>query len=107
VEEFKKKGLPIVRIKEKSFELKAIDYWEFRTFEYDSITRINYSQNIDKWAGGGLTLLRIWLDPYEVTIYLKDGESWKYTTKGKYDKDFAKLIKTMCEGNKIKVEITE
>jgi hypothetical protein len=49
----------------------------------------------------------MWLDPYEVTIYLKDGENWKYTTKGKYDKDFANIIKRLGDGNSIKIDVTE
>lgn len=37
---FEKKGYPIIKIQADQFEIKAIDYWEFRRFSFSEIKEI-------------------------------------------------------------------
>ena len=41
---FEERGYPIIKIYENYFEIKAIDYWEFRKFEYSNLKEMNYPE---------------------------------------------------------------
>lgn len=43
------KGYPIIKLYEDYFEIKAIDYWNFRTFRYSDIQEIKHYYANDNW----------------------------------------------------------
>ena len=43
------KGYPIIKLYEDRFEIKAIDYWNFRTFRYIDIQEIKHYDPNDNW----------------------------------------------------------
>lgn len=46
---YKKKGFPIIKIYPTYIEIKAIDYWEFRRFNYSDIKQIKYYDPNNNW----------------------------------------------------------
>lgn len=94
--EFKRSGFPIVRIYDESFEVKAIDFWNFRSFQFDKVKRIEYRKsNSAFWFGAFDELLQSIFDPYRLKIYLKDGSDWTYDTPREHSDDFQKLVEDL------------
>lgn len=103
MEEFHKKGFPIIRLSDDFFEVKAIDYWEFRRFDYKEVVKIDYWKEADKgnWAlFGTIHLIYAATDTYQLKIFKDNGGDWTYKTKSKNsDPEFEeviKRIKTRC-----------
>lgn len=46
---FEAKGYPIIKVYKDYFEIKAIDYWEFRTFNYSEVKSIEIIDSRKKW----------------------------------------------------------
>lgn len=46
---YKKKGFPIIKIYPTHIEIKAIDHWEFRRFDYSDIKQIKYYDPNNNW----------------------------------------------------------
>ena len=46
---FEAKGYPIIKVYTDYFEIKAIDYWEFRTFNFSEVKSIEIIDTRKKW----------------------------------------------------------
>ena len=45
---FEEKGYPIIKIFKNHFEIKAIDFWNFRRFEYSELTELKIENPFKK-----------------------------------------------------------
>ena len=95
---FEKDGFPIIRVHEDYFEVKAIDFWNYRTFKYSEIKEFEYYNPNDKWWN----ILFFWgsweaaffadLEPSIFKVTKTNGGTYKYKCPYKVDKDLRKLI---------------
>ena len=56
---FIKKGFPSIKVFENHFEIKAVDYWEYRKFKFSETAEINHynpNNNIISKLFIGITL---------------------------------------------------
>jgi len=95
MEEFNQKGFPIIKLHDDCFEIKAIDYWEYRTFKYSEVIEIDYYSNKDKWWNS-LSLLSNF-EPYKLKIIKENGADWVYDAPRKYSAEFALIVKVLIE----------
>ena len=66
---FEAKGYPIIKVYNDYFEIKAIDYWEFRKFEFNYVKKIELykpSENISP-----ITLSIYSIFKKNITVYHK------------------------------------
>lgn len=95
------KGYPIIKVYPDYFEIKAIDYWDYRTFNYSDISNINhYDPNDNLWTKiyistslSGQIFAKD--DPWILKITKKNGGSWTYKTSPKPNSDFNKVIELL------------
>ncbi|MCR9173337.1 MAG: hypothetical protein NXI10_12630 [bacterium] len=97
--EFRKEGFPIIRLSDEFFEVKAIDYWEFRRFKYKEVVKINYWKEADKgnWIlFGPIHQIYAGMDTYQLKIFKENGGDWTYKTRSKNsDTEFEALIEQL------------
>jgi hypothetical protein len=100
MEEFNKKGFPIIKLHDDHFEVKAIDYCEYRTFNYSEVVRIEYDDSSDKfWGWPVVRLLMSRFGPYKLKLYKQNGADWSYDSPTNHDKEFelfTQKIKARC-----------
>jgi hypothetical protein len=95
---FEKKGFPSIRIFDEHFEIKAIDFWEYRTFKYSETKDITHYNPNEKWWNkfylmtSPLAQLLSQDDPWILKIIKTNGGDWTYKTSYKSDSDFIKTI---------------
>ncbi|TVZ14082.1 hypothetical protein JM81_0281 [Maribacter sp. MAR_2009_72] len=95
---FKHKEFPIIKVFDKHFEIKAIDYWEYRTFKYSEIKEISHFNPNDKWwsqlylLASPINLLFSKNDQWVLNITKINGGDWTYNTSNKYNSNFRKII---------------
>ena len=101
MDEFNKKGFPIIKLRDDYFEIKAIDFWKFKTFKYSEILEIDYYQTNQKYWY--LNILQVFsysrFESYKLKIFKKNGAVWTYNTAKLHDNefdDFIKKIKDRC-----------
>ena len=101
MDEFNKKGFPIIKLRDDCFEIKAIDFWKFKTFKYSEILEIDYYQTNQKYWY--LNILQVFsysrFESYKLKIFKKNGADWTYNTAKQHDNefdDFIKKIKYRC-----------
>ena len=98
MEEFNKDGFPIIKLKDDCFEIKAVDYWEYRTFKYAEIVNINYYNDASKWWFWPiLSTLTANYDPFKLKIIKENGADWIYNTQPKYNKEFNSIIQELIK----------
>ena len=96
---FNEKGYPSINVYENYFEIKDIDYWEFRKFNYAEIKNVvltNPNESFWKrlyiatsYAGRIFAKDDLW----SLKVILKNGGDWKYNASAKYSIEFRKIIK--------------
>ena len=97
---FQKEGYPIVRLFDEYFEVKAIDYWEFRSFNFSDITKIEYYNLNDRWWMK-LIYLGSWRvffedqEPSILKITKKNGGNWKYKCPNPMSREFNNLVRLL------------
>ena len=93
MEEFNKKGFPIIKWFDDHFEVKAIDFWEFRSFNYSDVIKIDYYKNTDDYALWPTTYLLIkYFSPFNLKIVYPNGGDWTYKSPTKYNEEFASVV---------------
>ncbi|PZD76691.1 hypothetical protein [Mesonia sp. K7] len=95
---FKKKGFPTIRVFDKYFEIKAVDYWEFRVFEYAQVKDIIYYDPNKKWWNKLYILTSFTAqifakdDPWILKVIKANGGDWDYKISPISDPYFRKVI---------------
>ena len=103
IHSFDKKGYPKIKLFENHFELKAIDFWEFRSFNYSDVEYIkHYNPNelwYNKWYVYKSLLNQMFAkdDPWILKIKLKNGGDWTYKTSHKTDDLFLETLIHLSE----------
>ena len=106
MDEFNKEGFPIIKLKDNCFEIKAIDYSEFRTFNYSEIVDINYfNDSGDFWFWPILSILESIYGTYKLKVIKKNGADWIYKTPSKYNKEFASVVQEIITRSSIERKI--
>ncbi|MFZ9956522.1 MAG: hypothetical protein ACO3E1_10420 [Flavobacteriales bacterium] len=91
--EFNKKGFPIIKLHDEHFEIKAIDYWEFRSFKYSEVNKIEFSNETE--MAFHMPLLSIFLsrnEPHRLKFFKNNGADWEYLSSPKVDNEFVSII---------------
>jgi hypothetical protein len=100
---FKKNGYPEILINETSFDIKAIDYWEFRSFNFNEVKSIDIINPQSTWYNRLYFVLsltaRIFAkdDPLLLRIIKKNEGVWEYNFKSEYNLEFRNTIKFIKE----------
>lgn len=95
---FEEKGFPSIRVFNNHFEIKAIDYWEYRVFEYSEIKEIIHYNPNDKWWNKLYILTSLTAqifsenDPWILKLIKNNGGNWTYKTSHKPNSDFRKIL---------------
>ncbi|MBV2196666.1 MAG: hypothetical protein KUL78_09210 [Flavobacterium sp.] len=98
---FEVKGYPIIKVYDDYFEIKAIDYWEFRTFNYSEIKSIEIIDSRKKWYFQLYQVLffnaRIFAkqEPILLRITKRNDGFWDYSAKNEYNSDFNSILKEL------------
>jgi hypothetical protein len=92
MKEFNQKKFPVLRLHEDFFEVKDVDYWEFRKFNFNEVTRIEYYHTGSGWYAFGAGLLSH-LSPYRLKITKSNGADWWYDAPWKFSKEFAEFLR--------------
>lgn len=104
MKEFNQKKFPVLRLHENLFEVKDVDYWEFRQFKFSEVARIEYYDTANSWYGYGGGFLSLWA-PYHLKITKSNGGDWWYEAPHKFNKDFAEFLRQIAQECGIKDEI--
>jgi hypothetical protein len=94
---FEIKGYPIIKLFETHFEIKAIDYWEYRIFKYSDLKKVTLINPMDKWwnkinSQNLLSLIFSGDDPFYLQVSKIKGSGWKYQCSNKTNIEFNKII---------------
>lgn len=95
---FKEKGFPIVKVYGHYFEIKAIDYWEFRQFLFKEIKSIEYYNPNDVWYNKLYNSLSYFglifskEDSWKLKIIKKNKGQWKYDIPGQFHSRLKEII---------------
>ncbi|MCB9187923.1 MAG: hypothetical protein H6599_01445 [Flavobacteriales bacterium] len=94
---FEVKSYPILKIYEEHFEIKALDHWEFRPFQYSSISSIECFNPNSKWYNkimnyGHFNRFFEDLEPSILRINLKNGGNWEYKCPFRISNDFRSFL---------------
>jgi len=101
--EFKKPGFPIIRLNEDYFEVKAIDYWDFRSFRYDEVVKIKFYKESDSSRLWLLQAIFPALNPHILKFYKKNGGDWEYQSSHEEDKEFLAILTEIEKRCKLKI----
>lgn len=91
MDKFNQDGFPIIRFYDRHFEVKAIDYWEFRSFQYNEVIDIDYYHPSSNWVGSSIYFLSQF-DPYQLKIKKMNGADWSYNAPSKFNSEFAEIL---------------
>jgi len=85
--QFKQKGFPEINVYADYFEVKARDYWEFRTFKFNEVQKIRYyDPNNNWWTPIAILFTNLYTRVYAqkkyyyLRIYKNSGGYWNYIT---------------------------
>jgi len=95
---FKEKGFPIIKVYESYFEIKAIDFWDFRKFEYSDLKELKIVNPLNNWwyrlyvytSWAGIMYAHT--DPITLKVVKNNGGSWDYKFPNKEQDEFRKII---------------
>lgn len=96
---FESKGYPIIKVYNDYFEIRAIDYWEFRKFEFNNVKKIELYKPSEKISPLTLSVISIFqhifekLEPNKLIITLQNDGNWEYLSSNKYNEKFNEIIK--------------
>ncbi len=86
MEEFNKKGCPVIKLYEDHFEIKAIDISSFRSFNYSEVSKIKYFKESDKGNWFCMPWIQVIYsntDTFRLKIIKQNGGDWEYKTQSK------------------------
>ena len=98
---FEENGYPIIKVYKDYFEIKAIDYWEFRTFNYSEVKSIEIIDSRKKWYFQLYQILffnaRIFAkdEPVLLRITRKNDGFWDYSAKNEHNSNFNSILKEL------------
>ena len=98
---FDEKGYPIIKVYDNHFEIKAIDYWDFRTFKFTDIKDLKHFDPNNNWWTKLYMLTSLIAqifsknDPWVLKIINKNGGDWTYKTSHKKNSEFNQVIKLL------------
>ena len=96
---FEAKGYPIIKVYNDYFEIKAIDYWEFKKFEFNYVKKIELYKPSENISPITLSIYSIFKhlfekhEPNKLIITLQNEGNWEYLSSNKYNEDFNKIIR--------------
>ena len=96
---FEKTGFPSIKLFDEHFEIKAVDYWEYKSFRYSEVKQIlHYYSNNNWWRQLFINMLytaRIFAenDPKILEVKLKNGGDWTYKTSNSQNSQFSEILK--------------
>lgn len=97
------KGFPVIKILRDEFQIKALDFWDYRTFKYSDVKSVSHYNPNDNW------FMRLYIatsiagrmfakkDPWTLKIVLKNGGDWTYQTSPTHNMEFRKALKLIEE----------
>lgn len=97
---FEQAGFPIIILNEETFDVKAIDFWEFRTFRYNEVKRIKYYKEGEIWMKyfvGGPGWMHEKFDPFILRIKKTNGGYWDYNCPPKKTLEFSAFLNELRE----------
>ncbi len=95
---FEEKGYPIIKVYENYFEIKAIDFWEFRKFEYSELKELKIVNPFNNWwyrlyvNASWAGRMYAHTDPITLKIIKNNEGSWDYKFPNKVHEGFKKII---------------
>jgi len=98
IEIYENKGFPTIKLYENSFEIKAIDYWEFRNFKYSELKELIIVKPKDNWwyRFYAVTSLAGQIfskdDPNKLKVINKNNGDWEYQTSNEHNLEFRKIV---------------
>ena len=94
--EFRQKGYPTIRIHDTYFEIKAIDFSTFRSFNFNEIKEVKLIDYKKSWwyklIYSPLIRAASKNDPINIKVTKRNGGDWKYLTSCKQNIDLQKVI---------------
>ncbi|MFC4739378.1 hypothetical protein ACFO3U_05170 [Flavobacterium ponti] len=96
---FDVKGYPIMKVYDDYFEIKAIDYWEFRRFNFVDVKSVEILNPNQNWLYKLYVITSLIAqifskdEPNTLKINLKNYGDWKYTISNKRNLEFDRIIK--------------
>lgn len=100
------KGFPKLKIFENHFEVKAIDFWNFRSFKYEDVMEIKHYNPNDTWWNRFINtttwegILFSDSDPWRLKVLLKNGGDWTYETSYRKNQKFREAVMLVNENIK-------
>jgi hypothetical protein len=100
--EFDDKKFPKIKLLDNHFEIKAIDYWEYRSFNNSNVIEIEYAP-VKIWWGLMDKIAPIqrymWYGKKHcmLKIILKNDVVWDYKVLGEYSTEYARLVGDLIE----------
>lgn len=93
MQEFSKDRFPLIKLHPDCFEIKAIDYWEYRTFNHSEVISVQYFNEGDEWWFWPIiSVMQSRFGSFKLKIVTKSGSDWVYHTASTYNKEFAAVI---------------
>lgn len=95
---FEEKGFPSIKLFEKHFEKKAIDFWDYRSYKYSDIKEITHFNPNENWWNqlffltSPMTQLLSKDDPWHLKIIKTNGGDWVYKTSNKSNPNFRRIL---------------
>lgn len=95
---FNEKGYPIIKIFENHFEIKAIDFWKFRSFNYNELKEVKVIDFKEKWWYRlyiSTSLSAMFFsenDPIKLKVVKLNKGDWEYKSSCKYNLEFNQVI---------------
>ena len=95
---FDKKGYPKIKVYENHFEIKALNHFGFRSFNYSEVKEIShynpYGKGWKKLYANSSIIGRIFLkdSAWVLKIIKRNGDTWKYNTPNVWNSEFREVF---------------
>lgn len=92
------KGYPVIKTYTDYFEIKAIDYWEYKVFNFSEVKSIKYYDPNNNWWTKIYILTSLTAqifsknDLWLLKITKKNGGHWTYKTSPERNLEFNQLV---------------
>ena len=100
---FKAKEYPEIIVEETHFKIKAIDYWEFRSFNFDEVVSVELINPQKRWYYQLYFIFSLMArifaneEPLLLRITKKNGGVWDYQYKNEYNASFRTIVKEISK----------
>lgn len=94
-------GFPSLKVFDNHFEIKALDYWKYKAFEFSEVKTIEFYDPNKKWWRKlyiSLSLIaQIFSkdEPWILKITKKNGGVWTYKTSANFNSNFNQTVKLL------------